>query len=277
MTKNAAFEAGAQARNLAGNLQQIVADVRATYGFARQFAPLLTPPEGNMKLHKASTPTYGLTLQHHTSTLASGRKVNLCPWAGECVKVCVLDSGSGAYPSVQRARMWRTHLFKEHPETFAYVLGFELAKAVRRHEHILFRPNVNSDVRWERILPSLTSGKVFGGRVWSYGYTKGTYVLAGDGWVDEHYRVAYSWNEKSDPHAEAVSGFLCRGGSVAVVTDRRKGEPVKDHGPWDVKDADLTDEWIFRIAVIGDLSAKGKARHMEGSFVQRGLPGKEGT
>lgn len=271
MTRNAAFEAGAQAKTLAGNLKDLVASVREIYGFARQHAPLLTPPDANMKLHKASVPTYGLTLQHHKSTLASGRKVNLCPWAGECVKVCVLDNGSCAYPSVQRARMWRTHLFKEHPEAFSYILGFELERAVRRHGSILFRPNVNSDVRWERLLPSLTSGEAFGDAVLSYGYTKGTYVLEGDGWVGSHYRVAYSWNEKSDAHAQTVVGFLGRGGSMAVVTDRWKGEPVKDHGPWQVADADLTDEWIFGIG-IGDLSAKGKARNMPGSFVQRGLP-----
>ena len=57
---------------------------------------------------------------------------------------------------------------------------------------------------------------------------------------------------------------LDRGGSVAVVTDRKPTAPITQWSTVPVVDADLTDEWIFRSGVIGDLSAKGKARKLIG-------------
>jgi hypothetical protein len=112
----------------------------------------------------------------------------------------------------------------------------------------------------------LTGGAVFGDAVLSYGYSKLTDVLHTDGWLDKHYRVAYSWSERSGNYD--VRHFLERGGSVAMVTARRKGEKPAPcwigRMPFSVVDADLTDEWMFQRGVIGDLSAKGKARRLIG-------------
>jgi hypothetical protein len=74
---------------------------------------------------------------------------------------------------------------------------------------------------------------------------------------------------------DKVRRHLERGGKVAVVTSRKKGQPIdvealreffgiKDFGVSFV-DADKTDEWMLSEgAVIGDLSAKGKARQLIG-------------
>ena len=95
-------------------------------------------------------------------------------------------------------------------------------------------------------------------------------ILKNDGWQDG-IRVAYSWNENSN--LRRVQSFLYSGGAVAVVTNRRPHDPIdKDAvrramgvGPEvEVVDADLTDEWMFGSGVIGDLSAKGKARDLIG-------------
>jgi hypothetical protein len=247
-----------------------LATVRARHGFAERVAPLLTEPGANVKLDKSIVPAYGLTLHHVRSKFAAtddapALSVNACPWAGHCTRVCVLNNGNGRYDSVQRAWRWRTEFLARHPESFARVLAWELVRAVRKHGAILFRPNVNSDVEWHRVLPSLTDGYVTG--VTSYGYSKSAAVLSTDGWLGAAYRVAYSWNERSD--AKAVRAFIMRGGSVAVVTSRSKGEPVLSVFPFGVTasavDADVTDEWMFASGAVGDLSAKGKARSLIGT------------
>ena len=253
----------------------VVRAIRALHGFQSKVAPLLTPPDANHKLDGASVPSYGLTLYHFRSVMPErGRSaprlsINACPSAGHCVKVCVLNNGHGRWDSTKRAWLWRTELVARHPESFARILAWELVKAQRKHGAILFRPNVNSDVAWQRVLPSLTDGYVSG--VTSYGYSKLPETLDGDGWLGSTYRVAYSWNERSD--AERVSAFLARGGAVAVVSSRRKGASVTDALPFDVGpawplghvvDADSSDEWMLASSVVGDLSAKGKARELIG-------------
>jgi len=248
----------------------ILAGVRARHGFKRVSADLLTPPTANHKLAGGVVPSYGLTLHHFRTVLELSDShprltLNLCPNAGHCTKVCVLNNGHGGRDSVKRAWRYRTDLVARHPDSFARILAWELVRAVRKHGRILFRPNVNSDAEWQLLLPSLTNGYLPG--VLSYGYSKVPATLEGDGWLGSAYRVAYSWNETSD--AEAVSAFLARGGAVAVVTSRRKGSPVVETVPFErgasvVADADKTDEWMLARSVIGDLSAKGKARKLIG-------------
>lgn len=241
------------------------AKVRARYGAPAKHAALLTAPEGNLKLAKGEIPSYGLTLHHyvHRSKFRQLPTMNLCPKAGDCTKVCVVSNGHGERDTTQRAWRTRTDFLALVPDSFLAVLGWELERAVIKHNDILLRPNVNSDIQWERIAPALVDGSLWGARVISYGYTKLTDYLDGDGWITPYYRVAYSWNEHTDP--DQALAFVYRGGSVAVVTDRKPGEPVKQ---WDpsivVSDADKTDEWIFGSAVIGDLSAKGRARKLIG-------------
>jgi hypothetical protein len=257
--------------------RQMIAMTRKAYGFPDQWQPILTSPDENAKLAKGETPAFGLTLQHHVTTLATGLRVNACPNAGQCVKVCVLDNGKGTLDVVQRARKWRTQLLVSVPFAFFVHLGWEIERAIIRNGEILLRPNVNSDVQWEQVAPALVDGSVFES-LKLYGYTKLTDVLyeglalnnahqpayRGDGWITPHYRVAYSWNERSvklDPYD--VEQFLIRGGSVAVVTDRKPKSEIAQWHPWaEVVDADASDEWIFHEGVIGDLSAKGKARKL---------------
>lgn len=258
---------------------------RRHYNLMPQHRPtLLTPPSANLKLDKAVKPSYGLTLQHTVTEFSVGRstiRVNACPWAGECRRVCVLDNGNGAYPMVQRAREARTYLLTFDPMSFAILLGWELQAAADKHpDGFLFRPNVNSDVEWEQVAPELMNGDIFGPML-SYGYSKNPQVLKGNGWLGERYRVAYSMSERDVTIGDfgRIASFLERGGSVAVATNRRKGQSPMDmlqsmHHAFfgkceGVMDADLTDEWIFESGVIGDLSAKGKARKLTGGFVRQ--------
>lgn len=229
---------------------------------------LLSTPETQHKLALGKVPSYGLTLFHHvmrTTLLIEGRQlvVNSCPSAGDCTRLCVINNNWGRQDSVRLGWRWRTDMFVRYPVEFIRILAFSIARELGKKPLILFRPNINSDIEWQLVVPALVDGTVFGDSVLFYGYSKIPSVLAGDGQVTSHYRVAYSWNEESDP--AVVRPFLERGGSVAVVTNRYYGatkrQPVDQ---WDaplhlnatVVDGDVSDEWIFTPGVIGDLAFK---------------------
>lgn len=245
--------------------------VRGQFGFT-SVTPLLTPPSANLKLDKGYVPSFGFTGQHYVMRLPDGMTINSCPWAGHCTKVCVLDNGNGRYDSVQRSRRARMTFMVRHTESFFTLLGFELGRAVGKYGRILFRPDVNTDLAWHEFAPTLWDGSLFGDGLDGYGYTKDRSVLLGDGWLAPHLRVSYSWNETSSALLDRVGSFVGRGGSVAVVTNRK---PKSEVSQWSdigrVVDADKTDEWMFEPGVIGDLSAKGKARDLIGKsdFVMR--------
>lgn len=229
----------------------------------------------NAKVAKNKAPTLSLTLSSHAQCRRERggnlEVLNTCPWAGACSAVCVLKHGRGTFPKVQAARNWRTSLLYDYPMKFAAVLRAEIERAARRTngEPFLARLNVNSDLPWH-LIPELFEGVP----IQAYDYTKDPSVLDGDGWViPGKYRKIYSWNETSDP--DAVYHFLARGGSVAMVTNRKKGQPVQKrlmagrYGPWPTVDGDQSDNrFDTPPGVIVDLYAKGDARTRKSAFVQ---------
>jgi hypothetical protein len=243
----------------------VIATVRAEHGFVARHAPILTSPDAQHKLAMGKVPSFGLTLAH-----ADISGWELCSYRTKaCTSVCVLNNGNGRYDSVRRAWKWRTAFMVEHPVLFAWQMGYELGSAVRRYGAILFRPNVNSDIPWYRVLPML--GMLDGVTV--YDYTKNPAILR-DGFSAPGFQLAYSWNERSD--VDKVRAFLARGGHVAIVTDRRRGHSVDANGirrslgvdgSVHVVDADVSDEWMLQDhanGTVGDLTAKGKARGLVG-------------
>lgn len=270
------WEAGLMGVRCRDDVALALIDARVGRGFRAVVADLLTPPEAQHKLSMAFEPSYGLTLAHAD---LSGHEA--CPWrTPSCSACCVVANGNGRYDSVQRAWLWRTDFLLHSPVEFAWRLGWELGRAVRKweakgFERILFRPNVNSDFPWHKVLPFMADmADGFGAlRVVPYGYTKDSSVLLSPSSSNRaSFNEAYSWNERSV--IERVREHLENGGKVAVVTDRRKGQDVDVRAlrRWfgvgkrvAVADADATDEWMLaRGAVIGDLTAKGKARSLIG-------------
>jgi hypothetical protein len=252
--------------------ERAIMAARSARGFNSVVTDMLTPPSANDKLEAATVPSYGLTLAHEQLH----EEFNLCPWAGDCVKVCVLNNGNGRYQTTQRAWLWRTDFLAHAPTLAVERIGWELGRAVHKHGEILFRPDVNSDLTWHRWLPEL--GSLPGVTV--YGYTKNPAQLhLHERRTSQGFNYAYSHNESSDRDDERRC--LSEGGKIAVVTSRKKGDPVdadalrRFFGVDDsvrVVDADVTDEWMLpQGGIIGDLSAKGKARQLIGvsDFVVR--------
>lgn len=251
--------------------QSIAVSVMGEYGLSGGPQRLLSDPETQHKLGLAVVPSYGLTLHHNLMrSKLSDTTIDACPSAGDCVRVCVLNNNFGRFDAVKNAWRWRTDLLAHYPIGFTVLLGRALRAARRSHPDtgILFRPNINSDVVWERVVPALVDGSVLEG-VSLYGYTKHALHMMSyeDGWVTPHYHVAYSWSERSNP--ADVQAFLDRGGNVAICTDRLGGggttkRPIRQWADGSilglrapVVDADLGDEWMLHNrGVIGDLSFK---------------------
>jgi hypothetical protein len=261
----AGYELGHDGRPLPDTLRSLVAQVRASQGFKASYMPVLTPPDANTKLAKGITPSYGLTLAHAD---LSGWEA--CPWRGACTAVCVLTNGNGRYDSTQRAWIWRTLLVADHTTAALTVIGHELGKAVRKDGPIMWRPNVNSDLLWHRILPAIRWPEI---QVTPYGYTKNPAVLSTSGWIDG-FRYAYSVNETTK--LDRLADHLTAGGAVAVVTNRKPNTPTQPDklrtlltSPTSsVLDADKSDLWMMTPNTIGDLAAKGKARTHGGRFIR---------
>jgi hypothetical protein len=228
---------------------------RIENGFS-SYADLLTLPSVQHKLKKSEIYTVGLTIQH-----ANVSGIETCAWRGHCTSVCVLDNGNGRYSSVQKARNVKTQFLAKHPTDFLRILGSEIKKHSDENEKVLVRLNVNSDLRWYTNLPTLSNGHPAMPNVHIYDYTKNPAILHGDGMVGRKYRAVYSVNEKSD--LARVRSFLTRGGTVAIVTNRKKNGKVLDsYLGIPVVDGDLSDDRYHEHGVWVDLAAKGKARQM---------------
>jgi len=233
------------------------ASFRERHGFKYDAPKLLTYPASQAKLGKSKEFTVGLTLQH-----AAVSGVETCPWRGECARVCVLDNGNGRYANTQQGRNVKTLFLYEHPQEFTRLLAHELRGLSASYERVLVRLNVNSDLRWYRILPQLVDGSTFG-NVFFYDYTKNAAVLSGSGMVAANYRAVYSVNESSN--LDKVAAFVARGGTAAVVTTRKKNTPPPaSFMGLPVVDGDSTDNRFDERGAWVDLAAKGKARALIG-------------
>lgn len=228
---------------------------RIENGFS-SYANLLTLPDVQHKLKKSEIYTVGLTIQH-----ANVSGIETCAWRGHCTSVCVLDNGNGRYSSVQKARNVKTQFLAKYPVEFLRILGSEIKKHSDENEKVLVRLNVNSDLRWYQILTTLSNGHPKMPNVYIYDYSKNPAILQGDGKVGNKYRIIYSVNEKSD--LARVRSFVSRGGTAALVTNRKKkGRVLQSFLGIPVVDGDLSDDRYHEQGVWVDLAAKGKARQM---------------
>jgi hypothetical protein len=228
---------------------------------------LLTAPESQHKLGMSDRPAFGLSLAP-----ADMSGWDACLWrTAACTAACVLvTAGKGTLPSVQRARVLKTRFLADHPQAFVTLLVAELRDAVSKRGPIDFRPNVASDLRWERIAPAVFA--IADVRV--YDYTKAPRSARPEA-SDVYDRVVFSVSERDRSTVEALE-YLRSGGNAAVVFDVKKGRPLP--ATWNgfaVVDADTSDSRVDDPdGVIVGLRAKGSARGIVGSddgFVKPGV------
>jgi hypothetical protein len=239
---------------------------RLARGLSATVPSLLTSPDAQPKVGKNAVPTWVL---HLAPAALSG--FNACPWSTpQCRAGCLNTSGRGAMSGTQAARVRRTQLFADLPAAFLALVLHEVRREVARHGDIGLRLNGTSDIRWERLLPSLFT---IGG-VTFYDYTKAPASRSAR--VPATYHLTGSATER-DTIAD-VAAKAAAFGRVAVVVDTPGplGGAVKlpvpaTWGGLDAVDGDLTDWRLEAGPVAVLLRTKGNLRGVAGahdSFVK---------
>jgi len=236
---------------------------------------LLSPGDSNAKLTKSDLSgkgylTYGLALAP-----AKESGYQMCPKATQgCTKACLHHQGRArVWETIKLARIAKTVAFHERREWFMAKLRRELDGAVRRAEkeekRVAFRPNLFSDVRWEKL-----SARLFADfpEVQSYDYSKlpAKALDFAAGKLPTNYHVTFSRSENNEDDCLRV---LKAGGNVAVVF--LPPLPRKWMG-YKVIDGDETDlRFLDPENVVVGLKAKGSARSDDSGFVVRPRGGKK--
>lgn len=205
--------------------------------------------------------TYGI---HLAPASLSG--FNVCQFASKgCTKACLNTAGRGNMSNVQKARINKTLLFFKDRAAFLAMMRKEVKAAInsakRKNMIPCFRPNLTSDLPWEKfgIIQEFPE-------VQWYDYTK-SYRRALD-WVNgsmpSNYHLTFSRSEEEENQRQALE-FLSMGGNVAVVF--RNSLPDTWEG-YKVIDGDETDlRFLDGGAKVIGLVEKGKAKKDETGFV----------
>jgi len=155
-----------------------------------------------------------LTAQMFLSPPGDNSGVNLCPMAGACKEICIIETGNLATNKEGRpSRISRTLWFSLFPEQFLAVLDREIASFAARAERLGKKPalrlNGTSDVLWERYdVPQRHPAVQF------YDYTKLPAKARRN--RPPNYHLTYSFSEDSRSMQRARE-WLAEGGNVAVV------------------------------------------------------------
>lgn len=229
---------------------------------------VLSNGDSNPKLLKSNRAgtvykTWGIALAPST---ASGYQV--CSSASKgCSSKCLHFQGHGRiFPSIPAARVAKTIALFEERDWFADMLSFQLTAISRRAEQerfiIALRPNLLSDILWERIFPWMFTEF---SDVQFYDYTKHfARMLAWcRGELPPNYHLTFSRSENN--HEDAIR-VLQAGGNVAVVF-RDKTHPKKwNRSP--VVNGDETDlRFLDPAGCVVALYAKGTAKNDDSGFV----------
>lgn len=180
------------------------------------YAPLLTAPDGNLKLAKNVAPTYSLALSP-----AASSGFNVCGASTpECRKHCVAYSGKGGMPYVQKVRQVRTRFLAAKPQAFLTMLVDEIDRAVTKYGQVKVRLNAFSDLAWETLAPWLFER--YAETVTFYDYTKRWDRTE----LPANYLLTYSVSERTSL-GDIVYAYV-KGANLAVVADVKRGQPMPD-------------------------------------------------
>jgi hypothetical protein len=154
----------------------------------------------------------------------------------ECTSLCLRGTGRQAFDYAALARAARTLFLLRSPESFAAIMTDELNRGARKFGKLAFRPDVLSDLAWDRIMPwmgDLDAVEVV------YGYTKDKRKArrwaALDGW-----HATFSASERTN--ISDIRGIVQSGTNVAVPVAATKNDNLPDiWGGMRVVDGDAND------------------------------------
>ena len=241
----------------------LVTKCRVNHGFLPDTADLLTRQDAQPKFAKTPWPMIGLSLLPNS---LFDEDVTLCPSSTvECRKYCLNQQGRGRMAEAQRARAWRTELFVWYPRAFYTKLWHELEAYERQvGPDFLFRPNVYSDVKWERLLPDEWWERFAAVRVMDY-----TKRWSRPEYPKPNYRLAFSAHDRTK--MSVIKERVAAGANVAVVLDHPKGYPFPSE--WfgmPLVDGDEHDNlWARGKGEILGLRAKGTLRQVSNPFKRK--------
>ena len=264
--------------------RRVWSDLRATVGYQRASARLLTSGASQHKFGKNSLPSFGLMLTPERGLMSPALQdvrrafgltgaFNVCPMASKgCAAACLSRSGQSGMPTPQRAQSVRTAFLLSHPSEAGLLIGSELRLALRKSDQVNLRLNTTSDIRWELVSPEMVSGLSQAG-VLLYDYTAWSPT---DRTESSSYSLTYSAKETAHTTDEYLIGILSAGRNVAVPFDTKKGQSLPEswHG-FPVIDGDKSDERRNDpLGVVVGLRAKGYEWKHDNSagFIRSSLP-----
>lgn len=223
----------------------------------------------NPKLEKGKKENFHTFGIHLAPSTASG--YNVCAFASNgCINACLNTAGRGQFVNVQTARIKKTKRFFDDRENFMMQLDKEISaeirKAYKKNLTPAFRPNLTSDLKWEKIgftdsngthWPNLMSKYP---NLQTYDYTKIPIKHRQN--LPFNYSLTFSLSETNDEHARAA---LKLGTNVAVVFN----DKPKTFWGFDVINGDNTDLRFLdeKVKIVG-LSTKGVAKKDTSGFVR---------
>lgn len=230
---------------------------------------LLGDGRSNAKLSKSDDVSdewlsYGLSLAP-----ADESGYQMCPNSSPGCRECCLhfQGRSVVWPGIKKSRVGKTIAFHRHRRWFKERLRFELSrarnKARKARKRLCVRPNVLSDLPWEKIWPWMFDD--FHDATW-YDYTKNVNRALAycAGKMPNNYHLTFSRSELNDKDCLRV---LEAGGNVAVVF----AGPIPD--AWRGYSVFAGDETDLRFLdpknVVVGLTAKGTAKKDRTGFVLR--------
>jgi hypothetical protein len=243
-------------------VEEAVADVRVRWGCKPIMAKLLTMPDGSTKFRKGTVNVCGVSMLPHT---LSGENVTFCPNSTpECRAYCILTSGRGACSTVHNGRGWKTSLLFDYPNAWFTMFHNEVRLAAKQFDALRCRPNIFTDVHWEKLLPEdfWTEFKQVRFQDYTKGWQRGFRTP-----LPRNYRLVYSASERTS--IERIYQRVVEDRQrVTVVFDVHKKVPFPKrwHG-MRLVDGDVDDDlWSRPAGAVVGLRAKGRLRKADSPF-----------
>lgn len=229
-------------------------------------APLLAPPEWNMKTEKAQKKGLAVTMGLALAQSDTSGVGNVCRWATPCcIASCVGKNGGRRWTSAQRGAALRVKWLIADPSAFVSLMAAEIDAAYQKYgDDLQVRLNTFSDIPWEEIVPWLFSDRP---HIRFYDYTKAKRRTP-----PPNYHLTFSASERTKD-AE-VTERVSMGQNVAVVFSTKRSQDLPEtHAGCQVIDGDEHDaRWLDPRGVIVGLRAKGSMMKDGKAMVRHVIP-----